>query len=315
MLVPMKPRSQRAFTLVELLVVIAIIGVLIALLLPAVQAAREAARKAQCTSQLKQLGIALHTYHDTFDTLPSGWLASAPDSGPGWGWASSILPQIEQQNLLSSVNRNRLIADSANQLGREQIVPLFFCPSDPSPKRFLIAAEHADDDHDHDDDAEHDAHDDDVHDPADRHSIDDEGPHLFLVSRTNYVGVFGVSEIEDNPSAGEGVFFHNSRIRFANVTDGLSNTLLVGERSGRLGGSLWQGTIPGSAEALARPVGTADHAPNDPHHHFDDFSSYHVRGAHFLLGDGSVRMIGSDIDLAIYQGLGTRDGGETVQAP
>src|SRR5579883_209719 len=92
---------RRGFTLIELLVVIAIIAVLIALLLPAVQAAREAARRAQCANNLKQIGIALHNYHDTVGTFPPGFLskldpATGDNAGPGWGWAAMILSQLEQ---------------------------------------------------------------------------------------------------------------------------------------------------------------------------------------------------------------------------
>src|SRR4029079_8754703 len=91
---------RRGFTLVELLVVIAIIGVLVALLLPAVQAAREPARRSQCPNNLKQMGIALHNYHDTFLVFPFGW------SGRGAGWATMILPQIEQKNLWDTLGFN-----------------------------------------------------------------------------------------------------------------------------------------------------------------------------------------------------------------
>src|SRR5688572_28345613 len=93
-----RQNAHEAFTLVELLVVIAIIGVLVALLLPAVQAAREAARTAQCTNNLKQIGIALHNYHDTLQTLPSGWIMKAGNEAE-WGWTTFILPYAEQQPL------------------------------------------------------------------------------------------------------------------------------------------------------------------------------------------------------------------------
>src|SRR6187399_1015822 len=103
------PFSQRywprGFTLVELLVVIAIIGTLVALLLPAVQMAREAARASQCKNQLKQVGLATHQYHDAMGRLPPGWIANQPEGVPGWGWASALLPYLEQTALESSIQR------------------------------------------------------------------------------------------------------------------------------------------------------------------------------------------------------------------
>jgi hypothetical protein len=133
---------------------------------------------------------------------------------------------------------------------------------------------------------------------------------LFEVGRSNYVGVFGTEEIELDPSHGDGSFFHNSKVRFADILDGLSNTMVVGERSSKIGGSTWVGMIHGATEAMARVVGATDHVPNDVAAHFDDFSSYHASGAHFTLGDGSVRIISDDIDLGVYRALATRAGGE-----
>ena len=110
---------RSAFTLVELLVVIAIIGLLIALLLPAVQAAREASRRSSCKNNLKQLGLALHTFHDTYQRLPAGWEAYAaagsktpdPEGVPGWAWGSHALAGLEQSALADQINLNLAITD------------------------------------------------------------------------------------------------------------------------------------------------------------------------------------------------------------
>jgi len=281
-----------AFTLVELLVVIAIIGILIALLLPAVQMAREAARASSCKNNLKQLGLALHNYHDVMGQLPYGWVADQPEGVPGWGWSTAILAQLEQaaveQNL---INRNLPIADPANKAAREHVLPLLICPSDAGPHVFQIGA-----------------------DDATGHNVDSGTP-VFKVAKSNYLGVFGTFEVEDAPSAGDGVFFHNSSIRFADILDGLSQTFVVGERNSKLGGSVWSGVIEGVAEPMVRIVGIADHSPKTPAAHYDDFSSHHPSGVHFLLGDGSVSRYHDTIDHAVYQALCTRGGGEAVQAP
>ncbi len=122
-------RQRRAFTLVEQLVVIAIIGVLVALLLPAVQMAREAARATQCQNHLKQLGLALHQYHDTHNVLPPGWLADEPVGVPGWGWATHLLPYLEQQNLEEGLIKRHLpIADAVHQQARETVLAVFALP-------------------------------------------------------------------------------------------------------------------------------------------------------------------------------------------
>jgi hypothetical protein len=268
--------------LVELLVVIAVIGILVALLLPAVQAAREAARRIDCRNNCKQIGLALHMYHDVYRQLPAGWIADPNTGEPGWGWATHILPFLEQSSVHDKIDLNLPIADPSNQPMRETPLPFYRCVSDARHEPLLMLIDEA------------------------------TGNPLFNVARANYVGVFGTLEIEDDPFAGDGVFFQNSHIRFADVLDGLSSTLFVGERCSRIDGSTWTGAVEGADEGLARVVGSTDHVPNAPLAHFDDFSSDHPTGANFTLGDGSVRMIADTIDLAVYQALATRAGGEPV---
>jgi hypothetical protein len=113
-----------------------------------------------------------------------------------------------------------------------------------------------------------------------------------------------------NQCRGDGVFFHNSQVNFGGITDGLSNTILVGERSSKLGFSTWVGAVSGGEEAMVRVVGITDHPPNDEHGHFEDFSSNHPSGANFLLGDNSVRLFNEHMDISVYRALSTRAGGE-----
>lgn len=281
--------KRNAFTLVELLVVIAIIGILVGLLLPAVQAAREAARRIQCTNNVRQLGLATHNYESVYNRVPSGWVSNGISGEPGWGWSAALLPFMEGNNLASRIDWRIVIEDAVHKDVRETVVATFSCPTDPFENVFEIGAES----------------------PVELHSVDD-GTKLFPVSKSNYIGMFGTFELEDSPYRGDGMFYGNSKTKFRDVTDGLSNTLMVGERSGQLGGSLWQGNIPDAAEANARIVGVADHPPNSPAGHFEDFRSYHTGGANFMRADCSVQWLPQTIDEAVYKAMATRSGGETV---
>ena len=134
------------FMLVELLVVIAIIGILVALLLPAVQAAREASRRTSCCNNLKQIGLGLHMFHDTHKCLPAGWTAYDPNTGdphwfgePGWGWATQILPHLEQSVAFEGLVHCKLpITDPANEDARILPLDIYRCPSDKSEPTFVL---------------------------------------------------------------------------------------------------------------------------------------------------------------------------------
>jgi prepilin-type N-terminal cleavage/methylation domain-containing protein/prepilin-type processing-associated H-X9-DG protein len=306
-----------AFTLVELLVVITVIGILIALLLPAVQAAREAARRMQCGNNLKQIGVALHGYHSALDTFPAGYISAvgpggpADDKGHGWGWAAILLPYAEQGNLHDQIQFDRDIADQLNAVPRTTSLPVFLCPSDDgSEKVFTVAGAN------------------------------------MPVAHGDYVGVFGQPEITPDPGfmlpasiypdrsvTHQGMFYRNSGVRIAEVTDGTSCTLFVGERSSTLAYATWTGSVTGGFvpprdpnpcgyPAEGAPVlilgHTGDardnppHTPNSAVTHVDDFWSNHPQGANFLLVDGSVRQFNDTIDPQIWWALGTKAGNETV---
>lgn len=289
-------RTARGFTLIELLVVIAVISVLIALLLPAVQQAREAARRAQCKNSLKQIGLALHNYHETANGLPQGWIGVDATGLPfvdgvnGWGWAARILPQLDQGPLFNTMNTLVPMADVSNAAARTTKLAVYRCPSDVGKPIWTIT--------------------------------NVGGTALADLATANYVGCFGTSDIDTCAGmaapfqcAGEGAFFHNSFIRMTHFLDGASNTFMVGEHKSddqQDWHSTWLGVVPGGDDAFIRILGTADHTPNHPANHPDDFSSHHVGGAHFLLGDGAVRFISTNISDVVFKGLATRAGSEVI---
>ncbi len=135
----MKRNARHGFTLIELLVVIAIIAILIGLLLPAVQKVREAAARTKCTNNLKQIGLALHSYHDANKQFPPGYIdgntnpTSTPDNdvGPGWGWASFLLPYLEQNNVYNQINFSLGVGLGVNAQISQQPLTIYQCPSDP----------------------------------------------------------------------------------------------------------------------------------------------------------------------------------------
>ncbi len=314
-----KPR-RRGFTLIELLVVIAIIGVLIGLLLPAVQAAREAARRAQCTNNLKQIGLALHNYQSSFGSFPPGYASlwrqdggdagtAQDDIGQGWGWASMILPQMEQPAIWNAINFSLTMTFRDNDTAQLVRINGYLCPSD-NPKALVPVRD------------------------------EDNVNTIYTVASANYVGVYGLGEIGDAPGDGSGMFFRNSRLSFSDILDGSSQTMMVGERSHNLSYVTWTGRAIGgwlhktssfeggndqysvdpeeSFTMILGPVeeGGADgpRTPNHPRAHVEDYASRHPGGVHFLFGDGSVRFVKNQVSTRVYQALATRAGGEIVNA-
>lgn len=297
---------RKAFTLVELLVVISIIGILIGLLLPAVQAAREAARRMKCTNNLKQIGVALHMYHNSVGKLPMGWLGLDAnkrtdfEGEPGWAWSARILPFLEQRPLYDHLDLNLPITDARNATPRATVVATFICPSDSGDGVF------------------------DLKDEIDEAT---QGNHIIArLAKSNYPGVFGTEDIHDscepgnphyNGCQGNGVFHLNRSVAFRDIRDGLSNTFMVGERWSKWIESTWVGAVPGAWHGPARVVAIAsDQFPPNSEESVEivthNFSSYHPAGTNFLLCDGHVRMITETIDLGIYDALCTRAGGEPL---
>ena len=315
---------RRGFTLIELLVVIAIIAVLIALLLPAVQQAREAARRTQCKNNLKQLGLAMHSYHDTYGGLPMA--KNTTSSGlTNFPAQARVLPYIDQAPLYNQINWNVNSTNAANAGPFAITVPAFRCPSDSDTMQTVAG-----------------------------------GRNNYY---TNYGTIIGNSlpgKTSGSTNYGmpmpDGVMFQDSFVNFSGITDGTSATVMMSERSlgdgsngiaTRKSDTFQPGSYPNDAnEALTqcRAIDTTDltkqgkstagvswlspdhtttyyfHVlpPNDlscmypPSRIATTANSRHVGGVHALLCDGSVRFVSENIDLNIWRALGTRKGSEVV---
>jgi prepilin-type N-terminal cleavage/methylation domain-containing protein/prepilin-type processing-associated H-X9-DG protein len=264
-------RLPRGFTLVELLVVIAIIGVLVALLLPAVQAAREAARRMQCQNNFKQMGLAMHSFHDAFGRLPP---CGQSNTANRWGWQVAIMPYIEQGNLFQQLGSPDLTTTASMPFPATPIlqtkIAAYRCPSDLTTQL-----------------------------PTNP-NFDNYGTSNYIVSEgvvSWYVG---------------GVTTEMGKTRFSMITDGTSNTLLVGERDSKIGlGAIWPGVrktggvvngrarerpnAPFTGNRGASCCGGEQPAPPDPCRR-GGYSSLHPNGVNFVMGDGSVRYISQTIE-------------------
>ena len=295
---------RRGFTLIELLVVITVFALLVALLLPAVQQTRESARQTTCRDHLHNVGIALQNYHGTFDCFPpastsdveqGGWIAN-PSTRHIHSWSSLLLPMIEESPLYRSINYNVSAMDPQNLNVASTIIPLYRCPTyagpeystGPSYTRF-----------------------------SSRYAL----KNYSAMAGTDVGHVYGQNTGLLEP---DGVMFPLSRIRSRDVTDGLSNTLLIAEtREQEM--AVW--IDGGVSYVVARPYDDGNpptyalnrHSLNyRPYFDYDDPrsewgpSSMHLGGAFHLLGDAGVRFLSENIGDAVYAALATRSGSETI---
>jgi prepilin-type N-terminal cleavage/methylation domain-containing protein len=320
--------SRRAFTLVELLVVIAIIGILVALLLPAVQAAREAARRAQCVNNMRQIGIAVQNYHDTYKRQPQYHAAVPPSptsdyaTGAGWQWAGPvwtvlILPFIEEQAFYDRFNRNEKMVSTTNLPLAQNIVSSYVCPSNITAGNPVF---------------------------TDRRDAAGPNKNNPEVSLGLYYAVSMGPTVPDNcwpaycslpaPSYccqganfgtnpkdnSAGLFGRSDVIRtFKQITDGLSSTFLAGETMPEQ--CVYQGAYAPnfSLAGTMTPLNTFIKCPIPPagqcYKDSCGFKSAHPGGAHFVMVDASVHFVAETIDYQLYNNLATRKGAEVAGLP
>ena len=286
---------RAAFTLVELLVVITIIGILIALLLPAVQAAREAARRMQCANNLKQMGLALHNYHATHNVFPYG----AGGTGTWWSWSALILPYLEAKTVHDRIDfkfpynaydpANPSVA--GNNEAMKNFIPAYQCPSNPDNELVTCC----------------------IAIVGDRDAAE-----------TNYSAVATHQDVLYGRAPDpEGVLYLNSKTKIAHITDGTSQTLLVGETDYNqedpfkdnypeycINRECFVGMCWASENRLTTAYGI--NSQTDVHH--PGPQSHHPGGSQFVFADGHVSFLSESIDQEILIALTTRDGGEVLPA-
>jgi prepilin-type N-terminal cleavage/methylation domain-containing protein/prepilin-type processing-associated H-X9-DG protein len=302
---PSGRKRSRGFTLIELLVVIAIIAILIGLLLPAVQKVREAAARAKCQNNLKQVGIALHAFHDVAGALPPGIsTAIPPGHTPNWdrrGWQAFILAYLEQTALHQSMEAKA--ATKTNYTitfaGFEIPIPTLQCPSDPnSPKTVTVPGN-----------------------PQGAH-----GNYAACAGNTYYNAVAEGRNLN-------GMFFSSSRVRLTDVTDGTSNTFMLaelvvvpdtssahdlrGRYNNAIHGGTWFSALNPPNTTVADQVQggycvpLAGRAPCASPVNYGNFArSYHTGGVNVVFGDGSGRFVRNAVDAAVYRGFGSRNGND-----
>ncbi len=304
-----KPRN--AFTLVELLVVIAIIGILVGLLLPAVQAAREAARRMQCANNIRQMGIALHNYESVYRVFPHGGAGAVslvnPTIRARWrlSWGAAILPFAEQTTLFAKIDQRHPFVHPDNQEAGGTLVPIYLCPSAPQVEL--------------------------------RRPNGDALTSPAIYARSDYAGNYGERGLRCYPSTncqnnygsantgGRGTLLigNDPEVAIRDITDGTSNTFLIGEAPEGLH-SIWVGhknvfdqSAPVSAKIAAGSSWQSCLPPfksrrGDFCDFGQEFHSYHTGGANFLMADSSCHFMNTEADVRMLAALLSRAGGEVV---
>ncbi len=308
--------NRKGFTLVELLVVIAIIGILISLLLPAVQAARESARRSQCQNNLRQLGIALHNFHDTYGRFPaSGWTLAGPGNPAGKfvGWRPLLLPFLEREDLGQLYDFDVNWWEGSNLVAAVYRVHVYECPTTPERVNVSSAIGKA---------------------PRPAMNFPD------ALAPTDYEAIMGVQAcinpvLYATAASNRSVMFRNSSVRIADVRDGTNNTIALAECAGRP--LTFRGAVRRADVANDQGQGWADSEgpfsldganedgslvclgpaqtprainatnQNEPY-------SFHPLGANFLFADGHAAFLRDRVSLTVFAALCTRHAGEALGA-
>lgn len=296
--------SKRAFTLVELLVVIAIIGVLVALLLPAVQSAREAARRTQCGNHLKQIGLAVQNYHDTFQYIPPSRMDTRETV------FLLLLPFLESRNEYEQWVLGKAYYDQAQPV-RERVMKFYLCPSRQRPKLSLPDADQ------HQSFASNGI----GHTPG---GVGDYASNAGTPAGiTDYIPGMsydsgGTTKIVNEDDRANGPFWYRGArpIKFANITDGLSSTAFFGEKHVQLNqtsqkdSSIWNGDHGGSFKKLGTGAPIVRDITKT-----GNFGSYHPGICQFVMGDGAVKALSVATDLTTLDRIANRDDGQPVSLP
>lgn len=294
-------KSSKGFTLIETLVVATACVLLLTLSLPGILHAHQQARQQSCKNNLKQLGLAMHNYHDVFGSFPPAWCTNHFDAGSkaAYGWQTSLLPYVEQANLYNQIDYNQTNWTSdepvhagrgmSGKIFRQMVIPSYLCPQD---------------------------------------STGEKNPFRDNVSTSNYSGNLGSEPLPrwyessaeqfwpggaETPRESNGIFLVNGKIGMRNITDGSSNTVMISERSAYSGAGLWIGVRSNRDE---NDVMTDMNYITGVNKSYAGFSGRHDEALNMLLCDGSVRLVKDTIDSrpegGVLQALSTRAGGEIV---
>lgn len=275
--------------MLELLVTMAVIGILLSIVLPAVQHVRETARRIQCQNNLRQLTITMHQHHDTFGRLPAGW-TEIPDRPEASGWIPELLPFLEQAGLQECVRSEwpgTALSPQNPGSALIQTPSVLICPSDVAASSFRLYAE--------------------SHHHSTVHPDPLSDVFLMELPHANYVGMYGTTD-PDKPDMGngDGTFIRSRQLSWRDLTNGLSNVAVAGERTARRLPSTWLGFHLLGEDGAGRVAAFSFHGPNHPLADECELDSRHPGGINVAFADGHVRFIGNSVDVRVYRQMAKR---------